>query len=744
MPGTPAKKALIIEKLVENTTPRSRQLLSQSPSVQAVINLKVTRKKLSTQFSIIESLKQKLGNRKEKQKSTSIVASKILGKARNNSAVASMLNVSRKILSRCAKNADKERKPRKDKLPEAEIDNISNFYLEDASREMPNKRDVLLLKDKNGQKLPIQKQIMEMTQNEAYEKFKAKNPGVKIGQRKFDSLRPQQVRKSKLANRIVCCCTYCENVRLKLQTLNKIIKDQPSVSTTNIVDSTLCDKVGLHHPHKCIQRQCDNCGTNQLREKYVDILQTEGNREVTWKEGQKKKVPLDADRFVSRVVLISNVGTFNEFFNKLESALAPHAEHLFRASWQYEQFRENVSTIKEGELVMAMDFSENYTCRYGREIQSFHWNQKQITIHPMMLYYMKHGELQKEGFTTITDDLKHDSFAVSEFEKVAVQHLRDNGTEVHTIHQWTDGCAAQYKCRHSFSDISQAESKINAKLTRNYFETSHGKGPCDGLGGIIKRKVSNAIIQDDNRIVSNASELTQFCEENLRTVGGTSSKSRANRYAASSRNFKYIPMIDRTSTTSAKTVPGCRKLHSVKSTGVNHQLEVRSLSCYCVGCRINGECENSSYVNQWNKRILTPVDDKRNNENPQPTCVPVPEPELPENETAPQIPHEDPGDAKISPKLNDFVAIKFVSKISKVCFFAKVCEVEHNDVRVEYLEKCGKNHQYPEATDESWQKLSDIVCLLQTPDVVVTGSRVKCVFQINEKQNQLLKEFKLK
>ena len=60
------------------------------------------------------------------------------------------------------------------------------------------------------------------------------------------------------------------------------------------------------------------------------------------------------------------------------------------------------------------------------------------------------------------------------------------------------------------------------------------------------------------------------------------------------------------------------------------------------------------------------------------------------------------------------------------------------------LKNVEKNHQYPEATDESWQKLSDIVCLLQTPDVVVTGSRVKCVFQINEKQNQLLKEFKLK
>ena len=138
----------------------------------------------------------------------------------------------------------------------------------------------------------------------------------------------------------------------------------------------------------------------------------------------------------------------NGFFTQLCDALNQHSEHLFRARWQYEQFKQNVDTIKDGNLVMAMDFSENYTCRLGREVQSYHWNQKQITLHPMMLYYRKNGEVQKDGFTVLTDDLKHDAHAVAEFEKVAVIHVREQCIELKSIHQWTDGCPAQNKCRH--------------------------------------------------------------------------------------------------------------------------------------------------------------------------------------------------------------------------------------------------------------------------------------------------------
>lgn len=229
-------------------------------------------------------------------------------------------------------------------------------------------------------------------------------------------------------------------------------------------------------------------------------------------------MPLDEQRNVSRVILKECSDTFKQFLDNLCSDLQPHAEHTFRASWQYDQFRDNVNNVAPGDLVMVMDFSENYTCRHGREVQPYHWNQKQITLHPIMLYYQKDGSLQKEGYTVITDDLKHDASAVATFEKAAVEHVRAKGVEIQTVHQWTDGCAHSM-CHTSFAEISVAETSHNVHMTRNYFETSHGKGPCDGLGGIIKRKVSNAVLHNNDLSVSSAAEMHQFCESRLTDVG---------------------------------------------------------------------------------------------------------------------------------------------------------------------------------------------------------------------------------
>ena len=169
---------------------------------------------------------------------------------------------------------------------------------------------------------------------------------------------------------------------------------------------------------------------------------------------------------------------------------------------------------------------------------------------------------------------------------------------------------AQYKGCHSFAEISQTDSKHGCKITRNYFETSHGKGPCDGLGGIVKRKVSNAIVQNNNLRINTAAELHDYCESNLSTVGDSSFNSRWRKFTASTRTFKLVENIDRSEMTRAKRIPGSRKLHSVSSTGVDFQLKVRSLSCYCEGCRNNEQCQNNEFIEPWETKVSKPMDNE--------------------------------------------------------------------------------------------------------------------------------------
>ncbi|XP_060587602.1 glutamic acid-rich protein-like [Ruditapes philippinarum] len=134
IPSTPAKKVCIIEKLVSSTTPRSRKALCESETVQTIMNSNMSRKKLSAQFALTESLKDDLSQNKHRT-STSIVAMKLLLTARKVSSVSDMLKISRKRLAKSIHRENVQRKSRSDKISDENKEIVHNFYLEEASRD---------------------------------------------------------------------------------------------------------------------------------------------------------------------------------------------------------------------------------------------------------------------------------------------------------------------------------------------------------------------------------------------------------------------------------------------------------------------------------------------------------------------------------------------------------------------------------------------------------------------------------
>ena len=76
---------------------------------------------------------------------------------------------------------------------------------------------------------------------------------------------------------------------------------------------------------------------------------------------------------------------------------------------------------------------------------------------------------------------KHDHHAVDNFTTTALTHLRQqHGLTVSHVIQWTDGCAAQYKSRGPFADITHSMEDLDATLERNFYGSRHGKGASDG------------------------------------------------------------------------------------------------------------------------------------------------------------------------------------------------------------------------------------------------------------------------
>ena len=60
---------------------------------------------------------------------------------------------------------------------------------------------------------------------------------------------------------------------------------------------------------------------------------------------------------------------------------------------------------------------------------------------------------------------------------------------------FSDGCAGQYKNCKNFVNLCLHEQDFDITAEWHFFATSHGKGPCDGLGGTVKRLAARASLQ---------------------------------------------------------------------------------------------------------------------------------------------------------------------------------------------------------------------------------------------------------
>ena len=84
---------------------------------------------------------------------------------------------------------------------------------------------------------------------------------------------------------------------------------------------------------------------------------------------------------------------------------------------------------------------------------------------------------------------------------------------------WSDGCTAQFRSRFTFRSMTFYLNDL--ELRWDYGETHHFKGPHDGIGGSVKRKVyqdvtaSKVIIRDTKHFVSYANSILQIQVQHL-------------------------------------------------------------------------------------------------------------------------------------------------------------------------------------------------------------------------------------
>ena len=151
------------------------------------------------------------------------------------------------------------------------------------------------------------------------------------------------------------------------------------------------------------------------------------------------------------------------------------------------------------------------------EVQSYHWTQESCTLHPAVLYHRTQGKLVEECLCMISDDLKHDTSFVHEVMDVIINFIKMNiNGSINNVQNFSDGCAGQYKTLRIFFNIGLHKKDFVVKCSWTFFATSHGKSPCDGVGGTIKRLVTNASLpRPGNQQILTAVDVFYFCQEKI-------------------------------------------------------------------------------------------------------------------------------------------------------------------------------------------------------------------------------------
>ena len=137
---------------------------------------------------------------------------------------------------------------------------------------------------------------------------------------------------------------------------------------------------------------------------------------------------------------------------------------------------------------MLLDFAENYHFHV-------HWNQSQSTIHPVVIYCKNQDQLCSASFCCISDDLNHDTVFVHKLFSHVTSLVSSLDPQINSNQYFLDGCTGQYKNYKNMLNLCFHKSDFNKAASWSFFATSHGKSPCDSVGGTVKRLAARASLE---------------------------------------------------------------------------------------------------------------------------------------------------------------------------------------------------------------------------------------------------------
>lgn len=286
-------------------------------------------------------------------------------------------------------------------------------------------------------------------------------------------------------------CMYHSNFIESIVALHKYVPNLPDYNN-GFAEQFLCDQA----KKACWFGRCNDCNGISI-EKLTEMIDTPFNTDVEWlvwkKNKKTKRVEQNKEKHKLSALLVHIVSISPQFLR--HHYVKREQSDTFN---QYDRQRAS-STEFVDEGLLQVDFAENYVCESQNEVQSAHWNQKQLSLFTTALYY--NGGIKSKVF--VSDSNTHTKETIVPYLHKLLSALPDS---LKHLKIWSDGPSSQFKNKFIAAVIPVLEDKFGIKITWNYFATSHGKGCVDGIGATTKIIVRKHVRARDC-IVNNASDF---------------------------------------------------------------------------------------------------------------------------------------------------------------------------------------------------------------------------------------------
>lgn len=373
---------MLLRRKIDNDRKKIERLnIKANPTtpLSPISNLKKTLensnldKELQSTLIVGEVLKQQitatykeLNNNKEKDILKTVTSGKIVKKS-------GMLTQMNKIVAPVPRNRERIINLAKEEF----IKIIKDFYFEYSTIDPSKNGFVTINKEKH------KRQFLQGTMKDLYHIF-CLEKNIEICYTTFTKYRPDQCVEPKMSQRNTCACVVHENITVLAKALHsyKLIKENSDIQVSN---AYTC----LVSTENCFQRTCSNCKNKKISldlsnfhspiidynkwvSKSEERISAKTNKEIIVKLTKKEKRSLNTE----------------DMQKYLDSEVEKFMEHCYRYFHQKNTLDKLRKSIPMDTCVIIIDFSENYVCKYGTEVQGAHFGASKtlVTLHTGVIY----------------------------------------------------------------------------------------------------------------------------------------------------------------------------------------------------------------------------------------------------------------------------------------------------------------------------------------------------------------------